>query len=271
MKRIPRPQGLTNILNLYNNKQIDKENVLQYIVRIYVQSNYTIDGTFYTLLELSNILNTPDSILQRYINKYYENMETIGQTQEALNSQMAWARGVQKMALNLALEGTHFAREQLLTLRFSQNGQYQPFISKEVNSAIKIYADSTKTIAEMAKGLQPSQPTISILNQQGIAVAQHAALGPLEAMKLIEAKMTETMGFEIGSEGHIHYLINSPALIQGLPEVVATSNQEQELMALEVAKKASKADELSDLDIRSIHKFQDSILDEDDITEAEEI
>lgn len=271
MNRIPRPQGLTNILSMYHNHQADKENVVQYIVRHYIQSNYTINGTFYSLLELSNLTQVPESVLQAYINKYYENMELLGTNGSQLEAQQAWARGVQKMALNLGLEGTHLAREQLLTLRLSQNGQYQPFMSKELNQAIKNYLDSAKTISEMAKSLQPSQPTISILNQQNQAMASHALLGPDEANRVIEAKLKETKGFEIGSDGHIQYLLNSGSLNSQLPEVVATFHQEEELMAQEVAKKASMAEELNEKDIRSIHKFQDTILDDGDITEAEEI
>lgn len=260
--RVARVQGVTNVLHLYHTKQIEKQTVIRYIVKNYCSNNYMINGTFYTIQELSQALRTPESILQAYINEYYTNWSNTNQDDQL----GLLARASLKSALFGSLESAQMALEQLSTLRFSQNGQYQPFISKEVNSALKNHMDAWKTVAELAEKLKPKAPSINILNQGGNAAIVHAQIGTTEALKLVEEKVKAMENFQLGSPGHMAYLASKSLQSEDIPNVVATEAQEQEIMAQLAKQKALEEEELgSRADLKKAKNLANSIV--DDITE----
>lgn len=253
---------------MFHNNQLDNTTIVQYVTKVYIQNNYTLLGVFYSLAELATILKIPDSVLQAYINKYYETWEITN----GMDSYDAMARGVGKMALFGALESAHMARKQLLTLDLSQNGQYQPFISSEVNKAIKNTMDGWSTVANLAEKLQPRGPSIQILNQNNQATQVHATITPTEAMKIVEAKMKDNPVFQVGSSAHVEYLLASPNLATSdIPEVVATMAGEA-AVAAKVAKKkrAIEEEELSAQEAKDLEFIQSQILDEEEDTSTEQ-
>lgn len=143
-------------------------------------------------------------------------------------------------------EAAHKASEQLSILASSQAQEYRPFISGEVNRALKNMLDSQKLMMEMAQMLQPKTPTISILNQNQMAVQNHAYLSPDGAQRLVEAKVQD-MGLIPGSDTHMALIGPSIGLggINGsqlgttsgsqeltlLPNIIANQDQEDELKA----------------------------------------
>lgn len=171
MKRIPRPQGLTQLsqsLSHQNttNKQTVLNNLIQLILLEYVSNNYTINNKPKTIHQLSAYLKVPLISIVRSI--------------QEISKQWGKVIGVNKDGdyedFRMALFGLGFfgisevlseSREQLSTLKSSQGGKYQPFISTTVNQAIQNLMGSHKLSFDMLKLLeQKPNPTtkINILN-----------------------------------------------------------------------------------------------------------
>lgn len=300
IKRIPRIQGLTQILSLIHNpnpgtqspipppsktrkdtiqnqpntKTTNRQlltivDVHKHVIKHYLANNFTIDGTFTSISGLAMYLGINEKTALGYINRYMTANDR--QLKPMMDGGLARVAifgsffGVQ--------EAAHKASEQLSILASSQAGEYRPFISGEVNRAVKNLLDSQKLVMEMANMLQPKQPTIAITNQNNMAVQNHAYLSPDGAQKMIEAKVQDmglmpgsdaqlaligpTMGFGNSDDGHE----GLPGLTS-LPNIIANSAQEDELKAHIMKRRAME--ENGEMDTKQEKEFRDFRVDTGD-------
>lgn len=292
MKRIPRPQGITQLLHYYSKDNNLHANVIEAYVRQYVQNGYTINLQYYSIYEVSCILKVREEVVQMYINKYLK----MAAGYRGWEEDFRLASDIKFQALKKSLEAIHKASEQLSLLQSSQGDGYKPFISSEVNKAIKVYIDSTKNAADIASTFEPKQATISILNQGQIGTLNTLILTPEMAQKAIESQL-KTSNFQLGSEAHLSLIsasnpsnpsnlgLNPSKSDEGLdrtqqglgkdlgseidflelPEIVATKEIEREIEAQTRKKKASNDEDLSIEEVRAIKSKLQSFALEDTI------
>jgi hypothetical protein len=138
--RIPRPIGTTELgrqFNLTNDNDHYislKENVIHH----YIRNNFSYCGIYMNIETFSQLIKeTPISIQRHFISygkelsKLNDDLTNKDQFRVLLNS-----------ALGFCLEDRALAAQQLRLLLDSQGGSYAPFISGEVNKAIKLMMDS---------------------------------------------------------------------------------------------------------------------------------
>jgi hypothetical protein len=199
-----------------------------------------------------------------YINKYLKTAAGY----RGFEEDYRLASDIKFQALKKSLEAIHKASEQLSLLQSSQGDGYKPFISSEVNKALKVYIDSTKNASDIASTFEPKQATINILNQGQIGTLNTLILTPEMAQKAIESQL-KTSNFQLGSDAHLS-LISGPNPDESfnfleLPEIVATKEIEREVELQAMEKKATDTDDLSIEEVKAIKNKLQSFALEDTI------
>lgn len=219
---------------------------------------------YYTIQQLAEYLQIGVGVLMKEINRYLEVVKrSIGKGMETgiANSTFFQAQmGV--------WEAIHKSREQLSILALSQNGTYQAFLSKEVNSAVNNFNNSMKLAIEMAKLSQPTQPTVNVLNQNGIVQAGAAFIGPDEALKLAESSIAKQATLKLGSPAYIDFLeVQNNLTDPSIPNIQSDAQSESSVMAKAMRKRGASVDEEEDKALE--RKFRDfKVLDEDNDDEV---
>lgn len=163
--RIPRPWSLTQMMILYNQMDDSDE-------RTELKSK--IDNTIimYWLMNNGDVFGYPMSIaeLSRYAHIPIANINTAIQ-QRVMGSNMITEQNIQDMSKALISMGVQSMIEdrndinfQIDILRRAQGGEYKPFVSAEVNKALKLKLDSTSQIANIMKALTGNNGGIIINN-----------------------------------------------------------------------------------------------------------
>lgn len=234
-----------------------KQNIISMYIKTYVQNNYTINGEYYSIEEVGTLLKVPVSILQCMLNEYMQNSEI----QRNPEYSQAIARDIIFRANFLALEATHKARKQLLTLEYSQAGQYQPFISSEVNKAIKNVMDGANTMANLAEKMLPKTSAFNIINNGQTATVNNLILTPDMATKAIEDTL-KSQYQEVGSEAHLALISSrNPSSSLALPTIEATAEIEATVEKKALQRKAQDTEDLSNEELRELKSKQALIID----------
>lgn len=256
-QRIPRIQGLT-YLDKSNKKQVKKHILLHYI-----QNNFTINGVYMNLQQVANYIQVP---MKEVMIDFQRLTDVINKRLGKLINEDT-ASGVIFQAQMGAWQTYHQATEQLNLLALSQNGQYQAFMSKEVNSAMSNVIQSMKLIADMAKLIQPTKPTVNVINNNNQAMISATYVGPDEALKLVEAQVAKSAQLQLGSEAHIRLLEASNSLYpDSIPNILSNAQSEEAIMAQTIKARSQKeADELSAMEERQFRDFK--TVDEADIAD----
>lgn len=211
--RFPRPMGITAISSEYQKTKSPEilENLYRYFVNQWFMNNGVICGTPYDTNQLVSTFNIPPSIIKDFM------------VDSILSSQVINISNNPDMVENLIVEQLKWvledrmeASQQVNILRTSQGGKYAPFISSELNKALKLKQDSTTAISTLIRNLTGGN-SVNIFTQinqqnnqqvnQGITIAEAREL-IMESQKVLpkseEAKLLEAK-YDIGE----------------LPEVVA--------------------------------------------------
>lgn len=213
--RFPRPYGITAMMVEYHKTQDDAllARVKNFLINQWLINNGTLSGSPYTINQLAVLLHVDMSEIrivmrdQLMNSKIWqaENHKSI--VEGMLGEQLAWV-----------LEDRMAVSQQLEILRNSQGDTYKPFISAEVNKAMKLKLDTTSNLANVIKSLiggtnininvDQSENTTNVQNNLTIEDARKLIIETnreLEMDKTKELKLLETQ-YDISS----------------LPEVVAT-------------------------------------------------
>ena len=130
-----------------------------------------------------------------------------------LGQQLAWA-----------LEDRMEVMQQVDILKASQNGHYTPFISAELNKALKLRLETSASLQQVIRTLTGGGGNVNIfnLNQQN-NVQQNNYISREEAMELI----TENAGYLEDKADQAKYLEQAYDLKQ-LPTVVANEDMDND-------------------------------------------
>lgn len=215
VKRFPRPYGITAMMVEYHKTQDDEllSRVKNSLINLWLINNGYLSGNPYTINQLAQVLKVDisairivmrDQLLNSQIWKA-ENQKSI--IEGMLGEQLAWV-----------LEDRMAVSQQLELLRASQGDTYKPFISAEVNKAMKLKLDTTSNLAQVIKSLVGgSNVNISIDQSENTTNVQNN-ITLEDARKLILETNRE---LEIDKSKELR-LLETQYDLESLPEVVAT-------------------------------------------------
>ena len=155
--RIPRLKGST-ILSI--NKDID--NLYYLYTNTYFTNGYTLfNNTILSFEDFCTSTSIPFSILEKNMSRMTtDNLGVLDLSQ--IKSALALAL---ERVFSGALSDSHMARNQALCLLRSQQGQYRPFVSATVNSAIELSMKGTGQLIKVVELLSQRIPESSLVKE----------------------------------------------------------------------------------------------------------
>lgn len=164
-RRIPRPIGTTEIaLTYHKDKTEDNRQQLQkHIINHYINNNFSYCNRFYNIEEISMYMGIEQSKVLYYTIKYGNEVRS---TMDSMSGQDT-LKALFALTIKGSLEDRSRAVEQLSILQASQGAIYRPFISGEVNKALKLVMESNSNMASLVLGLIKGSGTTNILNVMG--------------------------------------------------------------------------------------------------------
>lgn len=213
--RFPRPMGTTALAIQYQQQktQESKEAVYNYVIHNWILSN----GKFGNIPMDINTLARTLGITIEYIQIYMR---------DHILSSKIWQPEIQQELINgllgqqlaWALEDRQEVVQQINILKASQNGHYTPFISAELNKALKLRLDTSASLQQIIRTFTGGSTT-NIFNLSQQNNVQQNFINREEAIQLI----TEEANFLDNKTDQAKYLEQSYDLKQ-LPQVVANTD-----------------------------------------------
>lgn len=182
-QRIPRPLGLTELSFKYNT-MYDNEaynNLIQGLINHYTRNNFHYNGIRMTLEELSiNTMVKYEELLKAF-NNFEQSLGTIIDPKATDDLY----RVIISKAIFGSLEDRSLIAQQLNMLLSSQGGSYKPFITGEVNKALKLMLDSTanfQSLLRMVPGsIGPFIPNAPEANKEDKGLTVDEVIGLLKS------------------------------------------------------------------------------------------
>jgi hypothetical protein len=143
---------------------------------------------------MAQILKIPVSTIMQYISKVSLNMGSLADP-EQLDQTL---KSIITLSTSWAIQDRGIIQNQLDTLMRSQGGRYMPFVSSEVNKALKLILESNKNLMESYKTFfTQSSTTINILNMNANKGKQDH-LTHEDAINIIQSNNKEVRAIEQG-------------------------------------------------------------------------
>ena len=220
IKRFPRPLGTTSLAVEYSLNPNDENRFRLYnhVVHQWLLSNGKFGGKYMDVNTLSQVTGIPTDYIQCFMRD------------QVMNSKI-WDRDKQEELLNgllgqtlaWALEDRLAIKSQVDLLRQSQNGHYTPFVSAELNKAIKMMLDSSTGLQSVIRTFMGGGTTniFNMFNQQN-NVDNHQENG----ISLEEAKRLIVESNSIlNDKSKEAKFLETKYDLRALPEVVATKQE----------------------------------------------
>jgi len=188
MKRTPRPQGSTFLSLKYQQSQAieDKQSIFKHLVSLYTLDGFRWNKKPTSIPELAQILKIPTQDIMAHISDLGTNMGNLATTQNIEST----LKSIITLATSWAIQDRGLIAHQLDQLLVSQDGKYKPFITSEVNKALKLILESNKNLMDTYKTFFTStQNTTNILNYIGKPdIQDQDYLTPDQALEIIQQK-----------------------------------------------------------------------------------
>lgn len=163
--RVPRPLGTTE--KGFNHSKHQSQESLQelqaHIIQHYINNNFLYCNRHYSIHELSILLKIPTKTIMAYTIKEGHNLQA---NMDKVTSGES-LRALLFMGIQSTLEDRSRALQQHSILASSQGETYKPFISGEVNKALKLVMESGQNIINITKSLGGPSATTNILINNG--------------------------------------------------------------------------------------------------------
>ena len=183
--RIPRPYGTTYLSYKYNQTK-DKQMLINHVISHYLNHNMTICMKPISITNLAISLKIPEEEIYKAISDKMSQLQFIIDPD---NIQETF-RVLLTASTKNALGNNALVQQQIALLLQSQGGTYKPFISGEVNQAIKTSIMANSQYLEILKTL--SGPTqVNILNNHNHN-QEDDALDIMKALKMIKESMPDS-------------------------------------------------------------------------------
>jgi hypothetical protein len=218
IKRFPRPLGLTAMMKEYNDTKDPSllSKAQDYLINQWLMGNGVICGVMYDINLLSQKLGLDINYIRMYMRDRLLNSKIWDKDRQEemvtglLGEQLAWA-------MEDRMEVSH----QVQVLREAQGGKYTPFISAELNKALKLKLDSSNSLQTIVRNLIGGSTTniFQQFNQQNIQAADSQFISVDEARELIQEQQ------QVLPKSEEAKLLEAKYDIHSLPEVVATKQE----------------------------------------------
>lgn len=217
IKRFPRPLGTTSLAIEYSLTPTDENRFRLYnhIVHQWLLSNGKFGGKYMDVNTLSQVTGIPTDYIQCFMRDQVMNSRIWDK-----DKQEELINGLLGQTLAWALEDRLSIKAQVDLLRQSQNGHYTPFVSAELNKAMKMMLDSSTGLQSVIRTFMGGGTTniFNMFNQQnnvdnhqenGISLEDAKRL-IIESNSILNDKSKEAKFLETKYD------------LKALPEVVAT-------------------------------------------------
>ena len=217
--RFPRPFGLTALSIAYRKDKTteNKQALFNYIIHSWILSN----GKFGNISMDVNTLARTTGMTIEYIQTYMRDQILTSQIWQP-EHQQELINGLLGQQLSWALEDRMEINQQLEILKLSQGGNYRPFISAEMNKALKLRLESSASLQQVIRTFTGGSTTniFAQFNQQN-NVQNNQGISREEAMELI----SEHEKFLESKSDQAKYLEQAYDLKQ-LPQIVANEDMQ---------------------------------------------
>lgn len=218
--RFPRPLGTTALAIQYQCNKTDENRLalLNYVIHNWILSNGKFGNTPMDISTLSRTLKIDLEYIQTYMRDQILNSKI---WQPELQQDLI--NGLLGQQLSWALEDRMEIIQQIEILKTSQGGHYSPFITAELNKALKLRLDTSASLQQVIRAFTGGSTTnIFNLHQQN-NVQQNNFIGREEAMEIIQQ-----------SEGYLENKSDQAKLLEtnydlgSLPSVVANEDSDSD-------------------------------------------
>ena len=220
IKRFPRPLGTTSLAIEYSLTPSDenKFRLYNHVIHQWLLSNGKFGGKYMDVNTLSKITGIPTDYIQCFMRDQVMNSKIWDKDkqEELLN-------GLLGQTLAWALEDRLAIKSQVDLLRQSQNGHYTPFVSAELNKAMKMMLDSSTGLQSVIRTFMGGGTTniFNMFNQQN-NVDNHQENG----ISLEEAKqLILESNVVLNDKSKEARFLETKYDLMALPEVVATKQE----------------------------------------------
>lgn len=187
-----------------------------YLINQWLMGNGVICGVMYDINLLSQKLGLDINYIRMYMRDRLLNSKLWDKDRQEemvtglLGEQLAWA-------MEDRMEVSH----QVQVLREAQGGRYTPFISAELNKALKLKLDSSNSLQTIVRNLIGGSTTniFQQFNQQNIQTADSQFISIDEARELIQEQQ------QVLPKSEEAKLLEAKYDLTSLPEVVATKQE----------------------------------------------
>lgn len=217
ISRFPRPMGTTAMMQEYHKTKdpATLQKVQDYLIGQWLLGNGVLCGITYDINSFANRLGIDINYIRTFMrdrllaSKLWDRDRQEELVTSLLGEQLAWA-------LEDRMEVSH----QVNVLREAQGGKYTPFISAEVNKALKLKLESSASLQSIIKNLTGGGTT-NIFNQfnQDNSIHDNQFISIDEARELIQEQQKT---LEKSEEAK---LLEAKYDMTSLPEVVATKQE----------------------------------------------
>jgi len=217
VKRVPRLLGLTQMIIEYRVRPEIKSNIDQYILNQWYAHAGTICGTSYDINHLISTFDIPKDMVESYI-------------RDVVIKSPIWDRSKQEELINgllgtqitWAIEDRMEIVSQLNLLKASQGGKYTPFVSAEVNKALKLKLESSTSLQSIIRSLTGGASSVNIFqqfNQENNTNVDNNYITLEDARSIIENSI------KVDDKSKEVKYLEAQYDLASLPEVVATKQQ----------------------------------------------
>lgn len=220
IKRFPRPLGTTSLAIEYSLTPSDENRFRLYnhVIHQWLLSNGKFGGKYMDVNTLSQITGIPTDYIQCFMRDQVMNSKIWDK-----DKQEELINGLLGQTLAWALEDRLAIKSQVDLLRQSQNGHYTPFVSAELNKAMKMMLDSSTGLQSVIRTFMGGGTTniFNMFNQQN-NVDNHQENGiSLEEAKqlIIESNVV------LNDKSKEARFLETKYDLMALPEVVATKQE----------------------------------------------
>lgn len=200
--RFPRPMGITALSVEYQKtgSPDSLNNLYKYFVNQWFMNNGLICGKPYDTNQLTLVFNIPPTVVSQYMKD-----SVLGSHVFELSTNSEMVESLMGEQLKWVLEDRMEASQQVNLLRASQGDKYAPFISAELNKALKLKQESATAMGNVIRNLtggnsvniftqinqqnnQQVNQGITIEEAREIVMESQKVLPKSEEAKLLEAK-----------------------------------------------------------------------------------
>ena len=215
--RLPRLMGITHLMREYHKSDEQSKpeiikRVQDFIIQQWFMNNGVVAGVPYNIYQLSNFINCPVDAIQIFMRdrvlatKIWDK----DKQEEILN-------GILGYQLSWVIEDRMDIQAQVDILKRSQGNSYVPFVSGELNKALKLKMDSSASIQAIVRNFMGGGTTniFAQFNQQN-NLPQEQGMTRAEAIEIINENQQS-----VPVDKTLKYLEDNYDM-DDLPQVVAT-------------------------------------------------